>query len=271
MVQERMDARVANAIVSAFLEARAGRRPLPVDSLVVDDALLEAVTEPRISLGARLHAHDRSVDVLARHAHPTLALLSGVLTAGEAERLRALAEPRLRPSTVVDPTTGADRVEAHRTSLGMFFRLNENDFIAQLDRRLSELMNMPVENGEGLQVVYYPTGALNAPHFDFLIPSNAANRASIARSGQRVSTLIVYLNDVEAGGETIFPKLGWSVVPKLGQGLYFEYVNARGELDESSLHGGNRVRAGVKWIVTKWMRERRFVAASEGGESIYGQ
>jgi prolyl 4-hydroxylase len=275
MVRERMDARVASAILEAFLAARSGKRPMPVDSLVVEDASLDEAAAPpvaaaRLPAGPRLHANDKSVDVLARHAHPALALLGGVVNAAEAEELIALARPRLQPSTVVDPSTGADRVEPHRTSLGMFFRLNENDFIARLDRRLSELMNSPVEHGEGLQVVYYPTGALNAPHFDFLLPSNAANRASIARSGQRVSTLIVYLNDVESGGETVFPKLGWSVVPKLGHGLYFEYVNARGELDDASLHAGNPVLAGVKWIVTKWMRERKFLAAGEaGGESSY--
>lgn len=62
------------------------------------------------------------------------------------------------------------------------------------------------------------------------------------------------------------------MTPKLGNGLYFEYVDARGELDESSLHAGNAVRSGEKWIVTKWMRERRFVTAGEtSGESVYGR
>lgn len=265
MVAERMDPRVASLIVSAFIEARHGTRPLPVDSLEVEDAVLEGPTSPYLLPGPRLRAADRTVDVLARRSHPTLALLGGILTPEEATELVALARPRLSPSTVVDPKTGRDRVEPHRTSLGMFFRLGENDLVARLDRRVSELMNQPVENGEGFQVLYYPTGTLNAPHFDFLLPSNDANRASIARSGQRVSTLIVYLNDVEAGGETVFPKLAWSVVPKLGHGVYFEYLNARGELDEGSLHGGNPVRSGEKWVLTKWMRERRFVAAGEAG------
>ena len=63
-------------------------------------------------------------------------------------------------------------------------------------------MNLPLENGEGLQVLHYPTGAGSEPHFDYLQPTNAANRESIARSGQRVSTLVTYLNDVPAGGQT---------------------------------------------------------------------
>jgi prolyl 4-hydroxylase len=272
MVSERMDPRVADAIVSAFLEARRGARPLPIDSLELDSSLLEASTLTHLRSGPRLKAGNREVDVLARSSHPTLALLAGLLDADEAAQLIELARPRLRPSTIVDPATGRDRVAAHRTSLGMFFRLRENEFIAELDRRVAELTNLPVENGEGFQVLYYPTGALNTPHFDFLMPSNDANRASIARSGQRVSTLLVYLNDVEAGGETIFPKLGWSVAPKLGYAAYFEYLNARGELDDCSLHGSTPVLAGVKWVATKWLRERCFVAAGEDGAEgvLYG-
>ena len=183
----------------------------------------------------------------------------------ECEALIALAKPRLAPSTVVDPHSGQDVVAPHRNSLGMFFRLEENPFIARLDKRIAEVMNLPIENGEGIQVLYYPMGALNTPHFDFLLPSNPANRTSIARSGQRVSTLIAYLNDVENGGETAFPAAGWEVSPQRGNAVYFEYCNSRSQVDHRSLHGGNPVLAGEKWVATKWMRQRRFVSASEVG------
>jgi prolyl 4-hydroxylase len=143
----------------------------------------------------------------------------------------------------------------------MFFRLGEDDLIARLDRRMSEIMNLPVENGEGFQVLYYPTGGINTPHFDFLQPSNPANRASIARSGQRVSTLIAYLNEVEEGGETVFPAAGWAVTPLKGSAVYFEYCNRLGQVDPRSVHGSNAVIRGEKWVLTKWMRERRFTPA----------
>jgi prolyl 4-hydroxylase len=129
-----------------------------------------------------------------------------------------------------------------------------------LDRRISELMNLPLENGEGLQVLYYPTGAASAPHVDFLQVSNDANRASIARSGQRVSTMVTYLNDVPAGGETSFPELGWAITPQLGNAAYFEYSDDQGFVDWRSLHAGSPVLAGEKWVASKWMRQRRFVS-----------
>jgi prolyl 4-hydroxylase len=162
---------------------------------------------------------------------------------------------------VVDPESGEDVVAGHRTSLGMFFRLEEDAFIAGLDRRFSEVMGLPLENGEGLQVLCYPAGAHSTPHFDFLMPSNPANQASLARSGQRVSTLVTYLNDVEGGGETVFPKIGVSVSPQRGNAVYFEYCNSLGQVDPDSLHTANPVTSGEKWVVTKWMRQRRFISA----------
>ena len=149
----------------------------------------------------------------------------------------------------------------------MFFSLRESHLIAQLDERLAALMNGPTENGEGLQVLRYHPGGQYPPHFDFLDPVTPGGAQSIARSGQRVSTLIVYLNDVIEGGETVFPEAGLAVVPRRGNGLYFEYTNSRLQLDLRSAHGGEPVVQGEKWIVTKWMRSRRFVPAAEAGIS----
>jgi prolyl 4-hydroxylase len=124
------------------------------------------------------------------------------------------------------------------------------------------LTGHPIEHGEGLQVLNYPTGAQSTPHFDYLMQTNAGNRASVARSGQRVATLIVYLNDVPGGGETCFDHLGLSIIPRRGQAVYFEYANRHGHTDPLSLHSGAPVTRGEKWIATKWIRQRPFVPAS---------
>ena len=80
----------------------------------------------------------------------------------------------------------------------------------------------------------------------------------LAVGGQRVSTLVMYLSDVEQGGETTFPDVGVSVVPKKGAAVYFEYCNSQGQVDPLSLHAGNPVIKGEKWIATKWMRQRKY-------------
>jgi prolyl 4-hydroxylase len=266
MIEERMDPRVARAIVDAFVNARRLGQPVPVDSVAIDEEPPSYQYEQPIApRAARFVARGRNVPVLLRCQEPVLALLGNVLSADECQQLIELARPRLQPSTTVNPLTGENVVTTQRTSFGMFFRLQETPFIAELDERISELMSLPLENGEGFQVLRYPAGAQTIPHFDFLQPTNEANRASIARSGQRVSTLITYLNDVAEGGETLFPKLQLTVVPQRGNAVYFEYGNSQGQVDYAALHAGNPVINGEKWVATKWMRQRRFVSASGAG------
>ena len=260
MRQQGMEEHAAAAIVAAWVDARGRGAAPPVDSIELPDEPA-APSVARLAPGTRLAAGDREIVVHMRTEDPVCAALGNVLDADECRTLIELARPRLAPSTLVDPTTGRDIVSDRRTSLGMFFRLGENDFIARLDRRLSLLMNLPPENGEGLQVLHYPAGAGSDPHFDYLQPTSAANRESIQRSGQRVSTLVTYLNDVPAGGQTIFPALGWATSPLRGNAVYFEYGDERGQVDARSLHASAPVTQGEKWVVTKWMRQRRFVAA----------
>jgi prolyl 4-hydroxylase len=264
MVEQKMDRGVAQAIVAAFVTARSTGKPVPIDSLAIDEGAASYVYDtPVFRPGGRIETFDRVVRVAARAERPVLAVLRELMTPEECAGIIERARPRLTPSTVVDVATGKDVVTEHRTSFGMFFRLGEDALIERLDRRIAEVMNLPVENGEGFQVLHYPAGALNAPHFDFLQPANPGNRASIARSGQRVSTLIAYLNDVEEGGETIFPAAGWSVSPVPGSAVYFEYCNRLDQVDDATVHGSNPVVRGEKWVMTKWMRQKRFVAAGE--------
>jgi prolyl 4-hydroxylase len=71
----------------------------------------------------------------------------------------------------------------------------------------------------------------------------------------------MYLNDVEAGGSTVFPEVGVDVLPRRGNAVYFAYCSETGALDARTLHGGSPVGAGEKWIATKWFRERHYVGS----------
>jgi prolyl 4-hydroxylase len=262
MVGQNFEPRIACGLVNAFVNARAAGVALAEDSISIeldeDEFLYET---PRLARGNVIDAGDRQVAVLLRLEQPVVAVLDSVLSHEECAELIELARPRLARSTVVDPLTGVNASADYRNSEGMFFRLEETSLISRLDRRISQLMNAPLENGEGLQVLRYGPGGHSAPHFDFLLPSNTANEASLGRSGQRMSTLIVYLNDVPQGGETAFPAIGLSVAPRRGNAVYFEYANSRQQLDGKSLHAGAPVIEGEKWALTKWMRTRRFVPA----------
>jgi prolyl 4-hydroxylase len=262
LVNQKFEPRVARGLVDAFVSAHAAGTAPPEHAVKLDIAAPEYQYEtPRIAPGNVIRAAGAEIRVLQRLQRPIIVLLEGVLSGPECACLIELARPRLQRSTVVEPRTGTNTVADYRNSEGMFFRLGETALIAQLDQRISALMSCPVENGEGLQVLRYGTGGHTAPHFDFLIPSNATNSDSISRSGQRLSTLIVYLNDLPQGGETVFPVVGLSVTPRRGNAVYFEYTNSHMQVDQKSLHAGAPVTQGEKWIVTKWMRARRFISA----------
>lgn len=264
LVARQFDPAVARALVDAFARVLREGAPMPEGQITVERLPMPPAV-PRLPRASVLDGGDRQVHVLTRTDKPLIAVLEGVLSHAECDALMAAAQPRLTPSTIVDPRTGEHVVSPDRSSQGMFFRLAESPLLAAIDARVSALMQMPMENGEGLQVLHYTPGAQSRPHFDFLVPNNEANQASIARSGQRVSTLVIYLNDVEAGGETLFPEVGLSVVPRKGNALYFEYCDSNGQLDGKTLHAAAEVLRGEKWVATKWMRQRRFVSAAEAG------
>ncbi|WP_144637902.1 2OG-Fe(II) oxygenase [Bordetella genomosp. 13] len=263
LVGNKVEGELAVAMVQSVLNALLYGEAMPEGRLDLDAPPAQYVPDPsRLGRASVLKTGKRDVPVLARLQRPSAALLGNVLDAEECRQLIAQARPRLAASTVVDPITGLDRVADHRSSAGMFFKLAETPLVARIEKRIAELTGLPVEHGEGLQILHYPTGAESTPHYDFLMPANEANKASIARSGQRIATFIMYLNDVDAGGETGFPHVGWSVLPRRGQALFFEYGNAARKTDPMSLHTGAAVLAGEKWIATKWVREREFIPAS---------
>jgi prolyl 4-hydroxylase len=217
-----------------------------------------AYETPRIAMGNVLVVDGREMRVLLRVERPVVAFIDNLLDADECDELVRRSASRLERSTIVDPQSGAGTEIANRSSEGTYFPIEADPFIARLDRRIAALMNAPVENGEGLQILHYRTGGEYTPHFDYFPPADPGSAAHIAQGGQRVSSLIMYLNDVAGGGSTVFPELNLTVGPKKGAGVYFEYCNSRGQVDPLTLHGGLPVLEGEKWIATKWVRQRRY-------------
>ena len=169
-----------------------------------------------------------------------------------------MSRGKLARSSVVNAATGNYDVHPHRTSSGTHFNRGENALIQRIERRISELVQHPVERGEPLQILHYQPGGEYKPHFDYFDPAQPGNEVVLKHGGQRVATLVMYLNDVQAGGSTVFPEVGLDVLPRRGNAVYFAYTTEQGQLDARSLHGGNPVSEGEKWIATKWFRQRQY-------------
>ncbi len=203
-----------------------------------------------------LTATAHGAQVVSRMTKPSVIVLSGLLTHEECDELVALARPRLSRSETVRLSTGSGEVHQARTSEGMFFGREENPLCARIEQRIAEMFNWPIENGEGLQVLHYSPGAEYKPHYDYFDPEQPGTVPVLKRGGQRVASLVMYLNTPVKGGGTVFPDVEFEVEPIKGNAVFFSYDRPHPET--RTLHGGAPVIEGEKWVATKWLRERRF-------------
>ncbi|NOT85700.1 MAG: 2-oxoglutarate-dependent dioxygenase [Methylococcaceae bacterium] len=256
MLQNQFSHAVATAHIAAIAADIANNR-VTLGAVVADEKYHYEAS--RIASGNTLNLSDCQVKISMRLTEPDIVVFDNFMSAAECEHLIALSVEKLERSGVVDPETGKTIIIPARSSEGCYFHRGENAFIQQLDTRISALMNWPETHGEGLQILHYENGGEYRPHFDYFPIDQTGSAAHLAKGGQRVATFIMYLNDVEGGGETIFPEVGLRVVPRQGSAVYFSYANAQGQVDPATLHGGAPVLAGEKWIATKWMRQGNYV------------
>ncbi|KAK7367251.1 hypothetical protein VNO80_09260 [Phaseolus coccineus] len=196
------------------------------------------------------------------------------LTKEECDYLIDIAKPSMQKSTVVDSETGKSKDSRVRTSSGTFLHRGRDKIVRNIEKKIADFTFIPVEHGEGLQVLHYEVGQKYEPHYDYFLDDfNTKN------GGQRIATVLMYLTDVEEGGETVFPaakgnfssvpwwnelsdcgKKGLSIKPKRGDALLFWSMKPDATLDSSSLHGGCPVIKGNKWSSTKWLRVNEYKA-----------
>ncbi len=235
------------AAVARFVEDNARRTGVPLPS---------AVPVPVEFNGAGvLDAGDREVTVLANLKLPRVTALGGLLSPAECEGLIALARPALRRSTTVDMATGGDQVHADRTSQGTCFVRGQHPLLATIETRIARLLDWPLEFGEGIQVLHYPPGAQYRPHHDYFDPEQPGAEVLLRRGGQRVATVVMYLNTPVRGGATSFPEAHFEVAAIQGNAVFFSYD--RPHPMTKTLHAGAPVLEGEKWIATKWLRQAR--------------
>lgn len=184
---------------------------------------------------------------------PILRVLEDILTAQECAELIELAQPRLQRALTVD-TDGRQQIDHRRTSEGMFFTLNELPLVTRIEQRLAALLGVPMNHGEGLQILHYLPGQEYEPHYDWFDPEQPGYGTVTAIGGQRIASVVMYLNTPEQGGGTAFPEIGLTVTARRGSAVYFAYEGG----DRTSLHAGLPVIRGEKWIATKWLRERPY-------------
>lgn len=199
----------------------------------------------------------RPVAVTPLSSAPRLAQVDGLLSADECRLLIASAQPSLQRSQTIDPDTGAPVPHALRTSSDSAFDPIVEDLALRLVQlRMAHAAGVALPQAEHLTVLRYAPGEEYRPHRDYRPPESLERDRP--QAGNRLRTICVYLNTVEAGGETEFPVAGARIAPLPGRAVIFDNLHPDGRPDPDSLHAGLPVLRGEKWLATLWLRERTY-------------
>jgi prolyl 4-hydroxylase len=180
-----------------------------------------------------------------------LYLLRHFLSAGECAGLVDRIDAKRRPSTIADDMG----YEGYRTSETC--DLDSTDpLVAAVEAKLAAIAGIDPGFGEPLQGQRYAVGQEFKAHTDYFEPGFPDYEKYCGRSGNRTWTLMVYLNEPGAGGATRFTAVDKIVQPETGKLVAWNNRLPDGGLNPATIHHGMKVRAGTKYVITKWYRER---------------
>jgi prolyl 4-hydroxylase len=206
-------------------------------------------------LPSRITTCDSHASVIMRMHHPDVCLLGNALSDDECERIVDLARPKLHRSKVYVPDSERSNegvVSYVRTSQQAGFRYQESELVDRIYERISTLVRWPISHMEAIHVVRYLPGADFAPHYDYFSPITQGEL--IEAGGQRLASIVIYLNTPESGGATSFLDVQTEIFPQRGSLLYFSYLGSNRE--SQTLHAGVPLGCGEKWIATLFLRDR---------------
>lgn len=171
--------------------------------------------------------------------------------------LRKLLGPQLRPSAVIDPDTGKPIAHPVRINQCAQWYPEHLGWVGKLfERRLATAGGFDVSHGEVPSLLHYTPGQRYKAHLDCISDKQAGSPQGIAQGGQRTLTILLALgDDGYEGGETWFPQVETGAKAAAGELLRFNNTGDDGQALRSSLHAGQPITAGEKWLLSKWVRE----------------
>jgi prolyl 4-hydroxylase len=159
-----------------------------------------------------------------------------------------------RPSTVADGNGDA----GYRTSETGDLATDDPAVIA-VEAAIAAATGLDPAHGEPLQGQRYAIGQEFKGHTDYFEPGGIDYDRYCGVAGNRTWTVMVYLNEPEAGGATRFKAVDKIIQPETGKLVAWNNRRADGTPNPATLHQGMKVRAGVKYVITKWYRERPWI------------
>ena len=226
------------------------------------------------AVGVSGNANTTTLDFQVLSWEPHAVLYRNFASVQECDHIKSLAASRLAPSGLaLREGEKPEETKDIRTSSGTFLSQKQDPagVLLAVEKRIADATHVRHEHGEPFNVLRYTRGQKYDSHYDTFDPESYGPQTS-----QRIASFLLYLTDVEAGGETHFPLEGPNglerlknidykscdgglrVRPRAGDALLFWNVHPNRTFDKHALHGGCPVEKGEKWVATKWIRDKSF-------------
>ena len=190
-------------------------------------------------------------DITAEYELPRV--YENFVTDNEINHILKMATPKFRESKLVSGFS--ESVRKSQTA----WLTKQDPIISNIIKKACNITNIPFDNAENVQVVKYEPNGFYKKHFDASCDDRKECVEFEKNGGQRVITMIIYLNDDFTGGTTEFPNLKQEFTPKKGNGLLFYSLQKNGnKCHPLSLHAGKPVNTGHKYIANIWIREKPY-------------
>lgn len=183
-------------------------------------------------------------------------IINNIITEDEAKYIIYNASSKFDESTILGQVVDHDI----RKSKTAWLHKNDDTVILTIMLRIANIVNLPLENAESLQVVRYEPNGYYKEHHDSCCDNTEICNDFIKRGGQRIKTVLIYLNDDFEEGSTYFPLLDKKYKPPKYSAIIFNpLAKNSNKCHPYALHAGLPVKSGVKYIANLWFREGKFV------------
>lgn len=192
-------------------------------------------------------------------ASPNIFTVDNFVSKSECAHLLSLATVRLAPAAEATRERLSGEQTAFTGEAAIFHTPDSDPVVRNIERRIAAGFALPVTHVEPLSVLHYRANDHYAPHVDYFDSARLANNLRIGDpSGQRIASFLVYLRAPEAGGETHYLKIDKKIAGRPRMALCHFNLTTGGMPDPMTLHTGEAVIKGEKWLARTTLREKPF-------------
>ena len=192
---------------------------------------------------------------------PSICVYDNFITDEECEFIINISKDKMGRAKVSDDKIDMSKYKG-RTNNVHWIPLHKYDLMKRLCLRIAIEIGVPFKHFESFQVIHYTEGQEYNYHYDAYDKNDKEKyKKYCERRGNRLKTVLCYLNNVTKGGGTGFDSIQGKnepliIEPIKGRMVLFQNVHPDGSLHKESRHAGLPVEEGVKWAFNLWIREK---------------